>query len=176
MISALRSSPWATQFAKFVVVGCGNVLVNFSVFIFFYRYFPLGTFALGATGSFGAQIASDLAHLGVHSIDASLANTVGCVAGMVNSFLLNKHWTFGANGMTTQQLRRFVVLNIVVITGGTLLVFVFVDILQAEYLPVWILTTGLAMLANFLGNKFWTFAESASFGTAAVRASADGNT
>jgi putative flippase GtrA len=116
MISTLRASPWVRQFAKFVVVGCGNVLVSFAVFIFFYRYFPLGTLVLGETGPFGARIESELARLGVHSIDAGLANTIGCVAGMVNSFLMNKHWTFGAKGMTTLQLRRFVVLNIVVIT------------------------------------------------------------
>jgi putative flippase GtrA len=175
MISALYSSTWVRQFARFVVVGCGNVLVSFAVFMFFYRFFPLGTFALESMGSYGARIEADLARLGVHSIDAGLANTLGCAAGMVNSFLLNKHWTFGAEGMTALQLRRFVALNIAVITGSSLLIFAFIDMLQAEYLPVWVVVTGLAMMANFLGNKFWTFTESEGFGRAAARASDDGN-
>jgi putative flippase GtrA len=141
----------------------------------FYRVFPLATFVLDATGSLGARLANDLARLGVHSIDAGVANTVGALAGMVNSFILNKRWTFEAGGLTKLQVRRFIILNILVISGSTLIIFVFIDLLRAPYLLIWIITTGLAMIVNFLGNKYWTFAELPDFEAAARRASADGS-
>jgi putative flippase GtrA len=157
MMLAIHSSTWARQFAKFFVVGCGNVLVSFTIFIICYKYFPFGNLVTEMPGPLGRAIATGLGRIGVQSVDAAVANTLGCIGGMANSFLLNKYWTFGANGMTALQLRRFIVLNIVVISGSSLLIFACVDILQAPYLPVWVLATGSAMVANFLGNKFWTF-------------------
>ena len=175
MTSPIALSSGVRQFARFVVVGCGNVFVSFVVFMLFYRLFPLATFLLDATGSVGARLANGLASLGVHSIDAGVANTVGALAGMVNSFILNKRWTFEAGGLTNLQVRRFIVLNILVIGGSTLNIFVFIDLLRAPYLPIWVITTGLAMVANFLGNKYWTFAESSEFEATTRRASADGS-
>jgi putative flippase GtrA len=175
MKSPSAPSSGVRQFARFAVVGCVNVSVSFAVFILFYRLFPLATFLLDATGSLGARLVNDLARLGVHTIDAGVANTVGALAGMVNSFVLNKRWTFEAGGLTKLQVRRFIILNILVIGGSTLNIFVFIDLLRAPYLPIWVITTGLAMIANFLGNKYWTFAESSDFETAARRAAADGS-
>ena len=175
MKSRFAPSSGVRQFARFVVVGCINVFVSFAVFMLFYRLFPLATFVLDATGSLGARLANDLARLGVHSIDAGVANTIGAAAGMVNSFILNKHWTFEAGGLTRLQVRRFVILNILVIGGSTLNIFVFIDLLRAPYLLIWIITTGLAMITNFLGNKYWTFVESSDFEAATRRASADGS-
>jgi putative flippase GtrA len=163
------------QFARFVVVGCVNVFVSFVVFMLFYRLFPLATFLFDAAGSIGARLANDLARLGVHSLDAGVANTIGALAGMVNSFMLNKRWTFQAAGFTKLQVRRFIILNILVIGGSTINIFVFIDLLRAPYLAIWVITTGLAMVANFLGNKYWTFAESSGFEAATRRASADGS-
>jgi putative flippase GtrA len=149
--------------------------VCFLVFMLFYRLFPLATFLLDATGSFGLRLANDLARHGIYSVDAGVANTVGALAGMVNSFALNKRWTFEAGGLTRLQVRRFVVLNILVIAGSTLIAFVFIDLMRAPYLPIWVMITGLAMVANFLGNKYWTFADSPIFKAAGRRASADGS-
>jgi putative flippase GtrA len=168
-------SPGVRQFSRFVVVGCVNVAVSFAVFMLFYRLFPLATLVLDAMGSLGTQISSALIRLGVHSIDAAVANTLGALAGMANSFVLNKRWTFEAAGLTRLQVRRFVILNILVIAGSSLNVFVFIDLLRAPYLPIWVITTGLAMAANFLGNKYWTFAEAPGFEATARRASADGS-
>jgi putative flippase GtrA len=175
MKSPFAPSSGVMQFARFVVVGCVNVFVSFTVFMLFYRLFPLATFLVDATGSFGARLANELARLGVHSIDAGVANTIGALAGMVNSFILNKRWTFAAGGLTKLQVRRFIILNILVIAGGTLNIFVFIDVLRLPYLPIWVLTTGLAMVANFLGNKYWTFAELPDFEAATRRAATDGS-
>ncbi|HTS20179.1 MAG TPA: GtrA family protein [Casimicrobiaceae bacterium] len=166
-------SPGVRQFTRFVVVGCINVAVSFAGFMLFYRVFPLATLVLTALGSAGMEVAASVVRLGVRSIDAAVANTLGAAAGMVNSFLLNKYWTFEAAGLTRLQVRRFLILNILVIGGSSVVVFVCMDLLGAPYLPSWIVATGLAMIANFVGNKYWTFAGASKL-QATPRASADG--
>ena len=175
MSPLLSRSTGIRQFSRFVVVGCINVAVSFAGFMLCYRVFPLATLVLDALGSHGAEIARALAAHGVHSIDAAVANTLGAAAGMLNSFILNKYWTFEAGGLTRLQVRRFVLLNVAVIGGSSIFVFLFIDLLHAPYLPVWVVATGLAMVANFLGNKYWTFADASAFETASSRAPADGS-
>jgi putative flippase GtrA len=151
------------------------VCVSFVAFILFYRYFPLATFVLSIAGSPGAWFADLLQRLGIPSVDAGTANAAAYACGMLNSFILNRRWTFEAGGLVGPQLRRFIILNLGVLVGSTAVVFVFIDLLRAPYLLVWIITTGVGMIVNFLGNKYWTFAEASNFADASRRAPADGN-
>jgi putative flippase GtrA len=159
----LLAAPGARQLARFLIVGCLNVAVTFVVFVFCYRTLELGSLLLGASGSAGAWLAAALGRLGVGSIDAAVANFVGYLAGMVNSFILNKAWTFEARGHTWRQMQRFVTLNVVGLLGSTLIMFAGVDLLGLPYLPVFAVTVALTTIFHFLGNKHWTFA---SAGTA----------
>jgi len=172
-------SAGATQFTKFAVVGCVNVGLGFAVFMLLYLYFPPVSNLLSATGKWGAHAAHQLARLGVESVDAAVAYTLGAAVGMATSFVLNKHWTFEATGLAGPQFRRFVVLNLLNISASSVIIFVLVDVMQAPYLPVWIAITALAMIVNFVVNKYWTFAAYAptqpSVNAGPVRASPDGH-
>jgi len=158
--TVLARSSGARQFTKFAVVGCLNVVVSFAVFILFYRHWPLATLMVERTGSLGSMVGSALARVGFHTLDAGVANTAGYLAGMVNSFILNKQWTFEAKGRTALQMRRFVIVNVLALACSTLIIFIFIDLLSRPYLSIWIMTTGLVMGINFLGNKYWTFVDS----------------
>lgn len=147
------------QFIKFAVVGCLNVLVSFLVFYLCYRQWPLAALILQSVATIHPSIESTISAYGVHAIDAAFANTIGYLAGMINSFVLNKLWTFEAKGTTIRQIHRFFILNILGLAVSTLIIFVFVDHLGAPYLIVWFFTIALVMILNFLGNKHWTFAE-----------------
>lgn len=151
--------PPATQVVRFLVVGCLNVAVTFAVFVLCYRWLPLGTWLVDATGAAGSALARTLAGYGIASVDAAVANVAGYLAGMVNSFVLNKLWTFEAGGRTAQQLRRFVALNMVSLVASTAIMFVAVDVLAAPYLPVFVATVVLTTAFHFVGNKHWTFAD-----------------
>lgn len=168
----------AMQFTKFGIVGCVNVGVGFAVFVLLYRHFPPVSSLLSATGKWGEHAAHQLARLGVASVDAGVAYTLGAAVGMATSFVLNKHWTFEATGLAGPQLRRFVVLNLLNISASSVIIFVLVDVMQAPYLPVWIAVTALAMVVNFIVNKYWTFAVHSStlpsIAAGPVRASPDG--
>jgi putative flippase GtrA len=154
----VRASPDLRQLVRFLVVGCLNVAVTFAVFVLCYSQLSLGSSFLGRMGAAGEWLGGALAGLGVGAIDAAVANFVGYIAGMVNSFVLNKLWTFEARGGTARQAQRFVVLNLVGLFGSTLIMFVAVDALGAPYLPVFVVTVVLTTLFHFFGNKHWTFA------------------
>jgi putative flippase GtrA len=147
------------QFVRFLVVGCLNVAVTFTVFVLCYRWLHVGGVLVELTGGSGSALARALSALGVGSIDAAVANAVGYVAGMVNSFVLNKLWTFEAAGHTSRQLRRFVALNLVSLAVSTAIMFVAVDMLVAPYAPVFVATVALTTVFHFVANRHWTFAE-----------------
>lgn len=147
------------QFYRFAIVGCLNVLISFAVFILCYKVWPLASLIFDLTGAAGSWISAMLSGYGIHSVDAAFANFCGYAAGMVNSFALNKIWTFQTRGNTLQQMHRFLTLNLVGLVLSTLLLFVFVDLLHGPHLVIWFISTSIVMVLNFYGNKFWTFAD-----------------
>jgi putative flippase GtrA len=122
---------------RFVLVGCANLVVSLGAFYFCYHYLPLGAAA---------------------SLQGAVANVLSYVAGMLNSFLLNRLWTFRAgHGQLTTQAWRFTVLNAASLIGSTLVVFVFVDRLHWSEVGVWIPAAAVIMMANYVGMKYWAF-------------------
>lgn len=158
-IMALVVSPDFRQFFRFAIVGCLNVLISFAVFVVCYQVWPLASLFFDATGAAGSWVHTMLINHGIPSVDAAFANFCGYAAGMVNSFVLNKTWTFQTQGNTLRQMHRFLILNILGLALSTLLLFVFVDLLHGPHLLVWFISTSIVMVLNFYGNKLWTFAD-----------------
>jgi putative flippase GtrA len=174
MNSESGSRPALAQFSRFAVVGCLNVAVSFAVFLVFYRYWPVSSLLGDVDGTPQRHLAAFLSYFGASNVDAGIANAVGYLAGMVNSFLLNKRWTFEARGRASVQMRRFAILNVVGLVGSSAILFALVDVARAPYLPVWVATTAVVMIANFLGNKYWTFVDPVRPARRDAEASADG--
>ena len=150
--------PTFRQFAKFVFVGCLNVIISTVVFYLCYRQWQLAHLIFELTGQAGESAAALLERQGIQSLDAAVATIAGYTAGMANSFMLNRTWTFGARSDVLGQMRRFFLLNIAGLGVSTLIMFTFVDLLNGPYVVVWVITVGLVMVLNFVGNKYWTFA------------------
>jgi putative flippase GtrA len=122
--------------ARFVAVGCTNFVVSFAAFYLAYRYLPLGSFeGRGA-----------------------VANVVAYAAGMLNSFVLNRAWTFGAEGHVAKHAARFVVLNAATLAASTLIVYLLVDRAGFPELAVWLPLTLAILATHYLGMKHWAFA------------------
>lgn len=151
-------SPDFRQFYRFAIVGCLNVLISLAVFVSCYEVWPLASLIIDVTGPAGSWIRDMLAAQGIHSMDAAFANFCGYAVGMVNSFALNKTWTFQTQGNILQQMHRFLILNILGLVLSTLFLFIFVDLLHGPHLVIWFISTGIVMVLNFYGNKLWTFA------------------
>lgn len=119
------------QFVKFLVVGCINTGLHYAVFYTLYTY------------------------LGVYYL---LASTIGYSVGLVNSYVLNRTWTFRSQ-MENQkaQFARFIGVNFMslAVNLGALKLFVAAGGLPPELSQV--LAIAFSLMANFIGNKFWTF-------------------
>jgi putative flippase GtrA len=125
--------------ARFIVVGCANFVVSFAAFYASYQYWPLG-----ASSGRGA-----------------VANVLAYAAGMLNSFVLNRLWTFRAEGRVAVHAAKFIALNAVTLVASTLLVLLLVDWAGLPALAVWLPLTLAILAAHYLGMKHWTFARRA---------------
>lgn len=119
--------------ARFLVVGCANFVVSFAAFYAAYRYLPFGA-GRGAA-----------------------ANVLAYCAGMLNSFALNRVWTFAAEGRIGVHALRFGLLNAATLAASTVIVFVLVDEAGYPELAVWLPLTLVILAAHYLGMKHWAF-------------------
>jgi putative flippase GtrA len=124
-------------FARFVVVGCANFVVSFAAFYASYMYLPLGE----------------------SSGRAAVANVLAYCAGLVNSFVLNRLWTFRAEGRVAAHALKFGLLNVATLAGSTLVVLLLVDRAGLPALAVWLPLTLAILATHYLGMKHWAFAE-----------------
>ncbi len=122
------------QFIKFGIVGVLNTVVQFGVFFVLFRSL-----------AFPMLVASGL----------------GYIAGIVNSYFVNRVWTFEIEERkTTREFIRFALVSVIAM-GMNLSAL---KILVAEFGLVpeigQVLAIGFSMTINFAGNKWWTFRES----------------
>ena len=121
-------------FARFVLVGCLNFVVSFAAFYAAYRYLPV-------------------------SGRGAIANVLAYAAGLLNSFVLNRLWTFRVQGHVAAHALKFGLLNAATLAASTLVVLLLVDWAGLPALAVWLpLTLGI-LTAHYLGMKHWAFAE-----------------
>jgi putative flippase GtrA len=128
----LSGSGSMAQFIKFAIVGVLNSAIQYLVFLFLYSL--TGTQYL-------------------------LASIIGYVAGMINSYILNRKWTFGSrNQKLLTELSRFVAVNL--ISLGVNLGLLFLLVSTGVMVPQWaqVLAIAGSTLVNFVLNKIWTFA------------------
>ncbi len=129
-------------------MGLTNFVVSFSVFYLSFHYLPDA--------------------IRRHVPGAAVANVLAYLAGMVNSFLLNRSWTFRASGNAAAQAVRFTIVNLASLALSTAVMFHFVDVLGYPEVAVWVPTTMMVMTMNYLGCRHWAFA-AAPLGSRATR-------
>jgi len=144
----VRSIP-EDSVARFALVGCTNFVVSFTAFFLSFNYLP----ASAVAALVGAGNASS------HPPQAAVANVIAYLAGMVNSFLLNRSWTFRAtSGNALPQAMRFAAVSLFSLTMSTVVTFALVDVLGLPSLGVWVPLTAVVVVVNYLGCKYWAFA------------------
>jgi putative flippase GtrA len=136
---------------RFALVGCTNFVVSFTVFYLSFNYLPADA-AAALARVVGAGDAA------AHPPVAAIANVLAYLAGMVNSFLLNRSWTFRAGGNALPQALRFAAVSLFSVTMSTLATFALVDVLHYPPLAVWVPVTVIVMVVNYFGCKHWAFA------------------
>jgi putative flippase GtrA len=86
------------------------------------------------------------------------AQTLSYSAGVVNSYLMNRSWTFKQSHYATGQLIRFLVLNLLTLSFTYGLLIEFHNLWNWPILFSKFVATGISLVANFMGSRLWVFA------------------
>jgi len=110
-----------------------------------------------------------------------IANTISYTCGIINSFILNRYWTFKirlsffeiytlkpgrvfTNGARIRffsvPFLKFIFVNLVSLGVNTLTMFILVDLYQMDNLPAKIIAAAISFVVNFAGSKLLVFRES----------------
>ncbi len=118
---------------RFALVGCTNTAIDFGVFTLLRAVF-------------------DLNYL--------LCQTAAYVAGILNSFILNKVWTFESktsNLHTSLQLGRFIIVNIVSLLVSLLMLNLLSGQLHMNVYLAKVTVTVFTQVINYSGYQWWVF-------------------
>jgi Predicted membrane protein len=117
------------EFLKFSLVGAVNTGVDFLVF-------------------------TVLTNLGALML---IAQCISYTCGVLNSFLLNRAWTFRGRVQSSRSFFRFTVLNLGTLSVTYGLLVYFHDHLVWPILVSKLLATGVSLVINFTGSRLLVF-------------------
>lgn len=87
------------------------------------------------------------------------ASILGSVAGAIVNYLLSHHWVFRSKRKHSETLTKFVTVGGLGLVLNAAIMYVLVTMAGTHYLLAQVVATGIVLFWNFLGNRFWTFAD-----------------
>jgi putative flippase GtrA len=132
-IKLILSNENHLEIFKFLAVGVLNTLVDISV-------------AFVLNGFFG-----------IYYVICQIA---GYSTGTLNSFFLNKFFTFKNKGNkhnSLQQFLRFIVINLISLGATLLALRMLMDVFLLNFYISKVIVTFLSLFINYIGSKFWVF-------------------
>lgn len=124
---------WLSQAGKFALVGLLNTTIDFGI------YFPLTRF---------------IPFMGDHP---SIAKGISFSIAVVNSYILNRQWTFKSKINPWITIGPFILVNLVGLLIHTGSVKLFLEILKWNELLVLAIAATATIIWNFFINKFLVF-------------------
>lgn len=124
------------QLFKFAGVGCLNTFIDWAVYFTLVKIFP-----------------------GESALFYALAKGFSYFCGIVNSFFLNRCWTFGAGkeeSFEGVRFFKFVLVNAVGLGINSLSIYEFLHLGASQLLALF-LATAIAFSFNFTLSKVWVF-------------------
>lgn len=91
-------------------------------------------------------------------INYAASTIISYSLGIINSYILNKHWTFQDSGKKIlSQLLRFITINIISMGINLLIMYILVDKLYLDSMLSQVIATGFSTISNFLGSRILVF-------------------
>jgi putative flippase GtrA len=118
-------------FLRFCTVGMGNTLVDCSLFFL----------------------------LTLGQAPYLLAQVLAYSTGMVNSFVLNRQWTFKVEGSSNiGEIIRFIIINVISLAFTSIILFALYDVSHTTLWLAKLIATSAGIIVNFTGTSIWVFA------------------
>jgi putative flippase GtrA len=118
------------EFIKFSIVGAINTMVDF------------GVFSLLLTNGCPILLSQIISY--------------GC--GMLNSFIMNRSWTFKENKRNEySEPLKYVVANVATLILVSVLILLFINLVHLPVIIAKVICTVIGMVINFISSKFWVF-------------------
>ena len=95
----------------------------------------------------------------VFGVNAVAASTAGATLGALVNYALNRRYTFRSNKRHREALTKFLVIAATGLALNSGFMLVFVETCGFHYLLAQVVSTGLVLVWNFAGNRFWTFGD-----------------
>lgn len=93
--------------------------------------------------------------LGMHYL---ISSTIGYIFGMINSYYLNKIWTFhDKDTRIALQFIKFIVVNVTSLSINILVMYILVDELKIDSMISQIIATGFSTISNYIGSRLLVF-------------------
>ncbi len=126
----LMKNQTLVEFIKFSIVGAINTVVDF------------GVFSLLLTKACPVLLSQIISY--------------GC--GMLNSFIMNRSWTFKENKRNEySEPLKYIVANVATLILVSVLILLFINLVHLPVLMAKVISTGIGMIFNFMSSKFWVF-------------------
>jgi putative flippase GtrA len=130
----LIDSKTAWQFGKFIVVGLANTLLSFAIY-------------------------ATLVHFGVYYV---IAQVIAFLIGAVQSYLVNRYWTFSLPGFSVATLVRYLTVQLFVLALSTVLLIAVVESLGMNKLAAQAVVLPFVSVTNFILIRTWALAPASS--------------
>jgi dolichol-phosphate mannosyltransferase len=126
------------------------------------NWMQLMKFGLVGASGYAVNLAVFALLIGVADLHHIAAAILAFVVAVTNNFWWNRHWTFAAgDGHAGFQAARFLAVSLVGLAINLVLLELFVSSVGLPELAAQALAVALVTPVNFIGNKLWTFGESA---------------
>ena len=115
---------------RFCAVGLSNTMIDFAIFFIF-------------------------VHIG---FPVFVSQAVAFSAGMLNSFLWNRLWTFKVcHPVSMIEVLRFIMINLLALVTTYFLLILFIEGNQSSLYFSKMLASGGGIFVTFIGSKLWVF-------------------
>lgn len=115
----------------FTLVGLSNTLIDYLVFFSLYHWF---------------------------SEYYQAVQVVSYSCGMINSYLLNKYWTFQKKNIPGgAEILKFITVNFLALPVSSITLYVVSHNLGLNMFICKTIATGVSFFVNYTGSKFWVF-------------------
>ena len=91
------------------------------------------------------------------SVNVVSAQIMAYSLGVINSYFMNRFWTFGVKGEhNKKQILLFILVNLLALSVSTVLIYFLVKVIN-QVMIAKVLVTVIVMIINYLGQKYIIF-------------------